>query len=86
MSGYKYTDDEIAAANALIRWMDSQEIEPFDAVPILAMAMVVACISLDRENAKLPKARRRELLPLTERVLAARDLVARVFEEMLENK
>ena len=38
--------DEAQAAEALIRWLRSQDIAPGDAVPVLALAMVTAVISV----------------------------------------
>lgn len=38
------TDDQLHAAAALIKWFKSQQIDPEEAIPIMAMAMCIASI------------------------------------------
>jgi hypothetical protein len=74
--------DHGAAAEALIQWFESQDIDPFDSVPIMAAAMVVACISLAKT--KYPDDRKAALQDTTDRVKAASALVLETLLDMLE--
>jgi hypothetical protein len=38
-------DDQMKACDALVGWFRSQDIGPTDAIPILAMSLVLACVS-----------------------------------------
>ena len=44
--------EEAQACEALIRWLKSQDIHPSEAVPILALAMVTAVISVVAREAE----------------------------------
>jgi hypothetical protein len=74
--------DHALAAEALIQWFESQEIDPSDSVPIMAAAMVVACVSLSRT--KYPDDRKAGLQDTTNRVKAASALVLETLLDMLE--
>jgi hypothetical protein len=76
--------DQAAAAEALIQWFESQDIDPADSVPIMAAAMVVACVSLAKT--KYPDDRKAALQDTTDRVKTASDLVLQTFLEMLEQR
>jgi hypothetical protein len=75
--------DHAAAVDALIEWFESQSIRPFDSVPIMAAAIVVACISLARE--KHPDDRKAGLQDASERVQIASSLVLETMIEWLED-
>jgi hypothetical protein len=75
--------DHALAAEALIQWFESQEIDPSDSVPIMAAAMVVACVSLSRT--KYPDDRKAQLQDTTDRAKAASALVLETLLEMLEH-
>ena len=68
--------DEGVAVDALTAWFASQKIGPFDAVPIMAKAMVVAVISLN--------CRSKQLQSTTNGVMAASRLVLEAYKGILE--
>jgi hypothetical protein len=74
--------DHAEAAEALIQWFESQDIDPFDSVPIMAAAMVVACLSLAKT--KYPDDHKAAVQDTTNRVKAASALVLETLLDMLE--
>lgn len=63
------------AAEALVRWMQSQDINPEDGIPVLAMAMCIAAISLgDDFNGDV------------EHINSASRCVAETFLELVEHR
>lgn len=45
--------DRSVALDALLKWLDDQKIDPYNGVPILCEAVILACISMEK-NADKP--------------------------------
>lgn len=67
------------AAEALIKWFESQDINPYESVPVMAVAINCACISITKADCK-------DLTDAVERSKAASRLVLEVMQDMLEGK
>lgn len=49
--------EQCQAADALCLWFKSQDIPPFDAIPVMAIAINIACLSVAKgRNVKLTEA------------------------------
>lgn len=67
------TDDQIHAADALVAWFKSQDIDPEEAIPIMALGICIATISAG-EN----------FSDDVDRVIAASRLVTETFQKILD--
>jgi hypothetical protein len=77
--------DHAEAAEALIQWFENQDIDPFDSVPIMAAAMITACVSLSKTKYHDDRSKA-ALQDITNRVQAASRLVLETYADMLEQK
>jgi len=75
--------EQHAVVDALINWFKSQDIEPLDSVPIMAMAMCVAVISaVGTKLSPLLKTDAQKRLATEEGIKAAAETVIETFNNM----
>lgn len=70
--------DRYAAIDALVAFLDEQDIDPYNGVPILCEVIVLACISMEKNSPKPMEA-------AVTRMKAASQLILRTAEDLFAN-